>query len=82
MSCPWGPFRVGLPWDEQKARLRALRLAVRLLTGDRGREACIALATAEISGGDEEALAAAEAEFDRLGTLDRRRVLASYQTVA
>lgn len=82
MTCPWGPFVPGLEWPEQKARLRALRLAVKLLTGPRGQVAGLALVRAEISGGDADLLAEAEAEFDRLAPLDRRRILSSYQAVA
>lgn len=79
---PWGPFRPGLPPDEQKARLRALRLAVKLLTGERGRDAAFAILRAELGAGDPELLAQAEAAVDRLGTRDLRRVLSGYRKVA
>lgn len=74
----WGPFGGDMPWDERKARLRCLRLAVRLLTGPRGKAAELALLRSEISGGDADLLDEASAEFDRLPSLDRRKVLASF----
>lgn len=67
---------------ERKARLRSLRLAVRLLTGPRGREAALRLLIAETSGGDPDALQEAEREFGKLPTLDQRRILSSYLAVA
>ena len=82
MSTPWGPFMPGLEASEQKARLRALRLSVKLLTGARGHEATVALVRAEISGGDADLLDEAETEFEKLAPLDRRRVLSVYQVVA
>ena len=63
------------------ARLRSLRTAVRLLAGPRGIEVGHRLLTAEISRGDPDALAAAEAEFDRLGPVDQRRILASFAAI-
>lgn len=75
---PWGPFTPGLDWPERKARLRSLRALVRVLTGPRGKEAAYRLLVAEISADDPEALDEAASAFDQLGTVDRRRVLASF----
>lgn len=82
MSATWGPFAAGLDPGELKARCRALRLAVRLLCGPRGRDAEIALLRVEVAGGDADLLAEAEAEFERMTAVDRRRVLSSYMAVA
>lgn len=78
----WGPFLPDLEQVERKGRARCLRLAIRLLTGARGKRAEFALLRAEISGGDAGLYREAEAEFDRLPSLDRRRVLSSYGAVA
>ncbi len=73
----WGPFAGDLDPAERTARLRCLRLAVKLLVGPRGVETRHALLVAEIDP-NADTLAAAQVEFDRLSPLDRRRVLASY----
>lgn len=72
----WGPFVDGLAADERKARLRALRMAVKLLCGERGAECRYRLLRAEIEGDD--AVADAHAALRSLTPLDQRRVLASY----
>lgn len=77
----WGPFLPGLDRLEVKARLRCLRLAVKLLTGPRGEACRYALLLAEIDP-DEDTLAAASAAFEKLPALDQRRVLSSYAEVA
>lgn len=77
----WGPFVPGRDPIECKSRLRCLRLAVKLLTGPRGKETCFRLLVAQIDT-HEDTIAVALAEFERLGTLDQRRVLASYLEVA
>lgn len=82
MNGSWGPFAAGLDPGELKARCRALRLAVRLLCGPRGRGAEIALLRAEVAGGEANLLAQAEAEFERMTAVDKRRVLSSYRAVA
>jgi hypothetical protein len=74
----WGPFQSGdMDRGERKAQLRTLRLAVRLLTGDRGGEAAHRLLVAEVDC-HPETLAEASAEFDRLASLDRRRILSAF----
>lgn len=78
MSGGWGPFRADLDPAERLARLRSLRALVRVLTGPPGKSVAIALRRAEIVGHHPDILAAAEAEFDRLGSLDRRRILSSF----
>lgn len=74
----WGPFATGLGSAERKARLQALRMAVQLLCGLRGAEVRHRLLVAELALSGTEELAAAEAEFERLGSIDRRRVLSAY----
>lgn len=73
----WGPFRPGLDPIERKCQLRSLRLAVRLICGPRGAEAGHMLLVAETDP-HPQTLAEALAEFDRLASLDRRRVLAAF----
>lgn len=73
----WGPFVAGIAPDERMARIRSLRLALKLLTGERGRTAGYALLRCEISGDDADLLAEASVEFDRLTPIDRRRVMAA-----
>ena len=75
----WGPFVPGLDLAERKARLRSLRLAAGLLCGRRASDLVAQLRTAEA---DEGAIDRAAVEFDRLGSVDQRRVLSSYQRVA
>ena len=75
----WGPFVPNIDWPERKARVRALRTCVRLLTGERGKAAAFALLRIEVQGPEQELMDGAAAEFDKLASLDRRRVLSSYQ---
>lgn len=77
----FGPFVPGLDRLEIKARLRCLRLAVKLLAGPRGEACRYALLLAEIDP-DEDTLAAAAAAFEKLSALDRRRILSIYAEVA
>lgn len=77
----WGPFMPDLAAGERKARLRALRALVKVMLGPRGRDAAVALLSAEIAGDDPETLTAAATEFDHLAPLDRRRVLSAFQSV-
>ena len=74
----WGPFRPGVEPAEQKAQLRSLRLAAKLLCGKRAAECCYRLLVAEVDT-HPETLGRAEAEFDRLAPVDRRRVLSAFQ---
>lgn len=74
----WGPFLPGLNPAERTARLRMLRMALRLLCGQRSIEVRHAILVAEIDY-DPDTLARASAAFDGLAPLDRRRVLAAYQ---
>lgn len=80
MTAPatWGPFVADLDAVERKAQLRSLRVLVRAIAGPRGEEAAYRLLLADITPGDGELLAAAAREFDRLPTLDRRRILSSF----
>ena len=75
----WGPFLPGHDAGERKARLRSLRLAAGLLCGRRASDLVAQLRTAEA---DECAIGRAAVEFDRLGSVDQRRFLSSYQRVA
>lgn len=77
MSGAWGPFQPGLEAGERLARLRTLRGLIRVLAGPRGAEAGHKLLLAEVDP-DDEVLAEAAQEFDRLPAIDRRRVLASF----
>ena len=72
----YGPFRDGLDPIERKAQLRCLRLAVKLLCGERGTGAAYQLLVAEVDC-HPETIAEAAKEFDRLPSLDRRRVLSA-----
>lgn len=81
-AASWGPFLPDLDPAERKARCRALRMAIKLLTGPRGKAAEFALHRAEVSGLDPDLLAEAEAAFDNLTALDKRRVWSSYMAVA
>ncbi|MGU3541029.1 hypothetical protein [Methylobacterium sp. A54F] len=71
----WGPFVPDIDPAEQRAQLRALRVIVRLLTGPRGAELATLLRRAEQ---DPAALEAAVAALNRLASIDRRQVLASF----
>lgn len=71
----WGPFASGLDPCERRARLRSLRAIARLHIGPRGAALDAALNAAE---SDEDQLPKALTALDRLASLDRRRVLASY----
>lgn len=75
---PWGPWCPGLDPAERLARLRALRVAVMLLTGPHGADAARALLAAER---DPAAMDDAAETVDRLPALLRRRVLAQYAAV-
>lgn len=77
----WGPFLPGIDEPERRARLRSLRTLLKVLIGPRGVDAGFAVLRAEISGGDPEMVQEAEAAFDRLGAIDRRRVLASFASL-
>ena len=81
MSGPaaWGPFLPNVEPAERLARLRGLRVAVRLICGTRGRDVEAALRQAERN---DAALPNAEREFDRLASLDRRRILSSFGSAA
>lgn len=71
----WGPFASGLDPCERRARLRSLQAITRLHLGPRGSVLREALRAAETDDGQlPEALTA----LDRLASLDRRKVLASY----
>lgn len=74
----WAPFRSGIDPIEQKAQLRSLRLAVRLLCGARGAEVAHQLLLAEVDP-HPEVLEPASAAFERLRPLDRRQVLSAFQ---
>ena len=71
----WGPFAPGITPVERVARLRALQAIVRILLGQRGRDLALLLREAE---GDAALLEPAVLMIDRLASLDRRHVLASY----
>ena len=75
----WGPFTPNLEPGERKARLRSLRVSAGLLCAQRASALLAHLRSAEV---DESAIVLASAEFDRLGSVDQRRVLSSYQRVA
>lgn len=74
----WGPWRPDIEPPERLARLRSLRVVVRLLCGPRGADLERHLRDAET---DRPALLRALDALDRLAPLDRRRVLASYAAV-
>lgn len=74
----WGPFLPGLDPAERKARLRSLRALVKVMTGARGEVVALAILRAEIAPDDIEMLSAAAATFDRLGSIDRRRILSNF----
>lgn len=71
----WGPFRPDLEPAERMARLRALRAVVHLTTGRRGDALADLLHQAEH---EPTALPLAAAALNRLASLDRRHVCASY----
>lgn len=71
----WGPFAPGLDACERRARLRSLRAIVRLHLGPRGDALARMLECAEALP---ELLVSAVEAINRLASLDRRRVLASY----
>lgn len=71
----WGPFASGLDPCERRARLRSLRAIARLHLGQRGTILIDALRAAETDDGR---LSDALTVLDRLASVDRRRVLASY----
>ena len=75
----WGPFLPGLDAGERKARLRSLRLAAGLLCARRASDLVAQLRRAER---EDEAVPMAAEEFGKLGSIDQRRVLSSYQRVA
>lgn len=71
----WGPFARDLDHSERAARLRALRAIVHLTTGRRGDALADLLHQAER---EPDALPRAVVALNRLASLDRRRVCASY----
>lgn len=71
----FGPWKPGLDPCERRAQLRGLRAIARLYLGPRGTDLCDALACAEHDAG---ALERALVALDRLASLDRRKVLASF----
>lgn len=75
----WGPFASGIDTAELRARLRALRTIVHLRLGERGAALARLLHGAET---DVSILDRAVELLNRLPSLDRRRVLASYAALA
>jgi hypothetical protein len=74
----WGPFADGIEAAEQRARLRGLRALARILCGPRAADLCRLLAAAE---SDPAALEPAACALNRLASIDRRHVLASYASL-
>lgn len=77
-SDEFGPWAPNLDSCERRARCRTLRAVARLLAGQRADALCDALACSET---DPVHLDRALAALDRLASLDRRRILASYGPV-
>jgi hypothetical protein len=75
----FGPWSVAISDHERVARLRSLRALANVFCHSRP-EFIQALADAE--AGDRDALARALRMVDQLPTIGRRRLLASYNTVA
>lgn len=75
----FGPWRPGIDAAERRARCRSMRAVAGLLIGPRADALCEALIAAET---DPDALDQAAVELDRLASLDRRHILASYGTRA
>lgn len=74
----WGPFADGIEPGERLARLRTLRAIAHLQLGRRGEILADLLRRAEA---DPAALAPAVAAINRLASLDRRHVLASFASL-
>ena len=74
----WGPFAPDLDEAERRARLRCLRGLSRVLAGPRAADLCRYLAAAEH---DTAALPLALAALDRLPSVDRRQIVATYGAV-
>ena len=74
----FGPWAPDLDPCERRARCRTLRAVARLMAGPRADALCSALACAET---DSSHLDRALAALDRLASLDRRKILASYGPV-
>ena len=74
----FGPWRRGVPDRERAVQLAELRALVFVLCGH-GHPLVKALRAAE--GGDEAVLAAALAQLDGLPSLNRRRVLATFNAL-
>lgn len=77
----WGPFRPGRDPGAIRADCRCLALAAKILAGPRSAALRHKL-FAVMTDPSLETILAAEREFDRLGAVDRRRILASYLDVA
>lgn len=77
-SDAFGPWTEGLPPCERIARCRTLRAVARMIAGPRADALSSALACAE---SDPSHLDRALDALDRLASLDRRKILASYQPV-
>ena len=75
----WGPFVPDLEPAELRARLRALRQTVRLLTGPRATDLCRLLARAET---DTTALEPACRALHAMAGTDRRQIWAAYAALA
>lgn len=75
----WGPFSPDIDTAERNARLRSLRTVVHIVMGPRCEPLSALLSMAEV---DPSWLLDANHELNALPTRDRRRVLASYGSVA
>lgn len=71
----WGPFRPDLSLIEYVARLRTLKAVAHCLCGKRADALCAALTAAEDEPGR---IGDALALFNRLPSLDARRVVAAF----
>lgn len=74
----WGPFAPNLDTAEQRARLRSLRSIAHLTLGPRGTVLTSYLRRAET---DPAALEPAVDALNRLASIDRRHVLATFATI-
>lgn len=74
----WGPFDPLVDEAERRARLRCLRGLARVLSGPRAADLCRHLAAAEHDAG---ALPLALSALDRLPSVDRRQIVATYGAV-
>lgn len=78
-SWQFGPFARGLDPAERTRRLWTMRAVVLMHCGPRGDVAARAL---ELAEHNDAATELAIGALDRLASLDRRRVLASYRRIA